>query len=370
MIATKTFEKEWINDLSKQFGRKRLANPELIEKVTKALHLLELLSLSDLDFIFKGGTSLLLLLNKVHRFSIDIDIIIERKKDETDIDSLLDAIVQKSDVFESWQENNRHASGIPKAHYKLFYNSALDPSEQRYILLDILFEENHYTELVDKEINCEFISYDEPAATVRMPSIDSILGDKLTAFAPQTTGIQYGKGKELEIIKQLFDIENLFNEMENVGIVNTTFRKFASQELVYREKESLQVDEVLLDIFYTSTIICAQGSIGAEEFKSLQEGISKITDYIFTRNYLMRDALVSAAKAAYLSQILLSGRDQIERFSGDKIEDWKIERPLNLRGDETKIWRPRNINNVKKTSPEAFFYLFKALEIHFDEVMV
>jgi predicted nucleotidyltransferase component of viral defense system len=40
-----------------------------------ALHLLERLKANGLNFVFKGGTSLLLLLKEGNRFSIDIDII-------------------------------------------------------------------------------------------------------------------------------------------------------------------------------------------------------------------------------------------------------------------------------------------------------
>ena len=76
-----------------------MADPTLIEKVTKAFHLVEELSKTDLEFIFKGGTSLLLLLNKMHRFSIDIDIIIEKQKHEVDMQRNLFEIVDKSSVF-------------------------------------------------------------------------------------------------------------------------------------------------------------------------------------------------------------------------------------------------------------------------------
>ena len=40
---------------------------------------------------------------------------------------------------------------------------------------------------------------------VNLPDKNCILGDKLTAFAPHTTGIPTGEDKELEIKKQLFD---------------------------------------------------------------------------------------------------------------------------------------------------------------------
>ncbi|NDP20272.1 MAG: nucleotidyl transferase AbiEii/AbiGii toxin family protein [Paludibacter sp.] len=39
----------------------------------RALLLLEGLKESELEFIFKGGTTLMLLLNRTKRFSIDID---------------------------------------------------------------------------------------------------------------------------------------------------------------------------------------------------------------------------------------------------------------------------------------------------------
>jgi len=50
--------------------------PQLLEKVYRALSLLEGLAESKLDFIFKGGTAVMLLLGKTERFSIDIDIIL------------------------------------------------------------------------------------------------------------------------------------------------------------------------------------------------------------------------------------------------------------------------------------------------------
>lgn len=65
---------------------------------------------------------------------------------------------------------------------------------------------------------------------VTMPSVDCILGDKLTAFAPHTTGIPYNIDKELEIIKQMYDISCLFDEfngkleqLEQGLYINTDF---------------------------------------------------------------------------------------------------------------------------------------------------
>jgi predicted nucleotidyltransferase component of viral defense system len=72
MIHKETFSKDWINDVSL---KNRNADKTLIEKVCRAFALLEGLSGSGLEFIFKGGTSLMLLTGSNRRLSIDIDII-------------------------------------------------------------------------------------------------------------------------------------------------------------------------------------------------------------------------------------------------------------------------------------------------------
>lgn len=204
MISDNTFTKEWIQGISLDYKQgKRKADPGLIEKVTKAIYLLESLAQTDLKFIFKGGTSLLLLLNDMHRFSIDIDIIVESEKDEDAMEKTLSHLVEQSEIFTRFEENVRNSNQeIPKAHYKLFYMSVID-EEESHIILDILYEKSHYSDVIKKSIDCGIIKCEGPEVYVNVPSVDCILGDKLTAFAPNTTGIPYGKDKELEIIKQL-----------------------------------------------------------------------------------------------------------------------------------------------------------------------
>lgn len=148
MIDQSTYTRDWVNYVSTNYGHgRKKANPMLIEKVTKALHLLELLMETNLNFIFKSGTSLLLLLDKMYRFSIDIDIIVDDDKSNIDMKSMLDQVVSNSSVFLRFEANDRvNTMHIPKAHYKLFYNSVMDGAEG-YVLLDILFEKNNYPKI-------------------------------------------------------------------------------------------------------------------------------------------------------------------------------------------------------------------------------
>lgn len=73
MLSKENFTKDYIERLRKQ---NRL-DPMLLERTIYAFGLLEALARVGMPFIFKGGTSLMLLLNKPRRLSTDIDIIVE-----------------------------------------------------------------------------------------------------------------------------------------------------------------------------------------------------------------------------------------------------------------------------------------------------
>ncbi len=81
MIDKEKLTIDWINKVSKE---KRNADKILVEKVIRALVLLEGLVKQNLSFVFKGGTALMLHLNSSKRLSIDIDIIIPVKSNELD----------------------------------------------------------------------------------------------------------------------------------------------------------------------------------------------------------------------------------------------------------------------------------------------
>jgi len=69
---------DWIKEESKKNND---ADKILVDRALHALLLLEGLSKQNLDFIFKGGTALMLLLGTAKRLSIDIDIILHKHTD-------------------------------------------------------------------------------------------------------------------------------------------------------------------------------------------------------------------------------------------------------------------------------------------------
>ncbi|MCL5772595.1 MAG: nucleotidyl transferase AbiEii/AbiGii toxin family protein [Actinobacteria bacterium] len=355
MIKENSFSKEWIISRCVLLKRgKNKADPELVEKVIYALYLLESIKKAGLPFIFKGGTALLLLLKEIHRFSIDIDILIEKDISTYSIIEMLNNLIRNNNIFYKFEKSKRaNTKNINKTHFKFCFRSLLD-GRDKYILLDVLFESNSFAELVEKEISCNLLDIEDEIQKVLMPSIECILGDKLTAFAPNTTGIPYGVNKELEIIKQMFDISILFDEVKNLRAISDTFSNIAKNEIRYRNL-AVDLSEIYNDIIDTSITIAFRGKSKIEEFSSLLEGIKRVRSFIISKNFILEEAVLSAAKVAYLTALLKNKIYEIDFFNNKKdITNLEIidERFRN------------NFKSIKKFSPEAYYYLYKFVEIN------
>ena len=79
MITDQCFTKESVTRKRGEMGR---VDPALLEKCIHALALLCALGESCVPFVFKGGTSMILLLKEFHRLSIDIDIVTDMLRTE------------------------------------------------------------------------------------------------------------------------------------------------------------------------------------------------------------------------------------------------------------------------------------------------
>ena len=348
MINKESLNENWIKDIAKNHK----SDPILVEKVIRALYLLETLQQTNLKFIFKGGTALMLMLPEPKRFSIDIDIIVPDKSQ--DIKSYLDQVIQNSDFIEYKLNERKTKSNIEKAHYKFYYNPVTNArAESEYILLDVLYEDSHYGEHTHEiPVNSLFILSEGEDVSVTVPLPEAILGDKLTAYAPNTTGIPYGRDKEVEIIKQLFDIGHLFNIVNDVEVISNVFDQLAKTELKYRELDQLPTD-VLKDIYQTGIVIGTRGKSGEGKFDELQKGIQNIRNFIFSESFHLNRAMVPAAKSAYITAIIRSNEKVLNRYSDPKeIANWNIEQPFETR-----------LNKLKKSNPEAFFYWYHTFEL-------
>ncbi len=349
MILSATYTLDWITAVRGKLGRK--VDPKMIEKVINALVLLEQLKINGIDLIFKGGTSLLLTSKSPTRFSIDIDIITQHK--DTDIQTALDKIVGVG-LFTRWEPDNERktAPEAPVTHYKAYYESKVDKSYgEEPILLDVLHTANPYPKVFECTIEHDWLQTEGEPVLVNIPLHDCILGDKLTAFAPKTTGILYSKNRPVEIIKQLYDISYLFDQIENIQLVKKSYQRIVMEELAYR-KLDMSYQNVLDDTIEACLALASRDEKN-KDFIHLRTGIVNITNFIINR-FKIEEAIAAAGKVAYLCMVLKSDQDiAIQKFqSPEEIRELSID-------TKEHNW----LNKLKKSNPEAFFYWEKALAI-------
>jgi hypothetical protein len=294
-----------------------------------------------------------LLHGSTKRLSIDIDIILPNK---TELDDAFKKIVTDKRFIRYELQERYVNSNIEKAHYKFYYEPAYRTARaEEYVLLDILFEKPQYQKIVTQGIDSTFVFQIGTPLPVQIPSFDDILGDKLTAFAPNTTGIPYekaGESRAMEIIKQLYDIGNLVEQMQNPGITATTFHAFAKTELGYRGIIG-ETKLVLDDIFDTSLTISTKGKLGKGRMDALKQGISQLKQYIFSENYHIEKAVTHSARAAYAASLISTSGKAVKHFSDPlEIKDWNI-------GNQ----QYNKLNKLRKSNPEAFYYWYQTLTL-------
>jgi predicted nucleotidyltransferase component of viral defense system len=353
MINQKEITNEWLSKVSKE---NKNADKILVEKVVRALLLLEGLVKQNIPFLFKGGTALMLHFNSTRRLSIDIDIILPQEIEN--LEQTLDLLALEQGFLRKELQHRDTKSKIKKEHYKFFYTQLHKTSkEEEYVLLDILYEEANYSKIILLPIQSTFVPIIDAPLNVNVPILEDILGDKLTAFAPNTTGIPYFKKEDsmsMEIIKQLYDIGNLFEVVNELSVIRTTFYRFAKTELAYRNSDKMNEADVLEDIYQTSLCIVTRGIDGKGNFEELQNGIQRIGSFIFSENYHIEKAITHASKAAYLATLIKYGILAIKKFESPvQIKDWSIGEPLN-----------NKLNKLKKTNPEAFFYWYHIFSLY------
>ena len=354
MINEKTFTKEWLITVNKKLGWNRQESQlKNLEKATAALYLLENLQFSGLQFIFKGGTSLLLILEHIYRLSVDIDIILKSKPENIAFD--FDRLCGNSRLFYRWEKQTRESDELFNCeHYRFFYRPYADEGEESYILLDLYFSKNLYTNLMELEIASDILLSEGKNLSVTVPTVDCILADKLTAFAPETIGIPLSaepgkRPKRVEVLKQLFDIGNLFDLCEDINTIRKTYINIAEHEINQINK-SLTHFDVLEDTFDYALIIGHNGSLDKEKYNSVQKGFGDFNRFVADLSFDESKAVLAASKTAYLVTLLKSDYSgDIQKYS-DSIDmaQWVIKQK------EYKAF-----NDYKFSNPQAFFYWYK-----------
>ncbi len=348
MLSKDNFTKENIQRLQKMSGN----DPSLLEKTVYAFGLLEAIAKVGMPFIFKGGTCLMLLLDKPQRLSTDIDIIVAPG---TDVDHYIQMAGQVFPFISQKEDVRAGSNDIEKRHYEFSYNSPVN-DKPLVILLDIVFEDNHYKTLLVKPIQNELLLTEGENLEINIPDVNSILGDKLTAFAPHTTGINFGIDKELEIIKQLYDCCTLLEKMTDFAAVADVYKKVVETELAYRGL-SIDAKEVSKDTIKSCLCIISRGALYKDDYGYFSDGIRKIGGHIFADDFNGEVAAHMACKLLYLAACLAC-----------EIDYPVIRNPEEFLEEKLIFAGARRLNYIRKTDTEAYAYLVSAIKVLGDEI--
>lgn len=256
------------------------------------------------------------------------------------------------------ERKQRDDADIPKSHSKFFYQIAYrnDTDAQSYILLDVLYEDIHYFQTRQIAIDCPFIRLEGEPLMVTVPSAEDILGDKLTAFAPNTTGIPYyknGRSCSMEIAKQLYDVGRLFENVSGLQITSEAFRKIALVELSYRSLGT-DIGQVFNDIRQTALCISTRGKAGEGDFELIQDGIIRVKSFMYKQRYQIDNAIIDASRAAYLATLIEKGISEMELYSGT---------PADIKDLSIRPSLTNKLNKLRNNLPEAFYYWAKTSEL-------
>ena len=306
MIDRKTYTKEHLSFLLSKYK----TDPQLLERAIFALGLLEAISKVSKEFCFKGGSSLMILTDMPRRLSTDIDIIVEP---DFDIEKL---VIEASKIypFISYEESVRKTNkNISKKHYRFNYKSILREGKETPILLDVLFEKTPYDVTIKTNIKNEMLISSGEDNYVYTPTVEALLGDKLTAFAPHTVGIKFhnedfSNDKRLEVVKQLLDISTLFNIANDFESVKRNYISVCEEEIKYRDL-NITYNECLLDSFNTALSIISRGAYNKDDYQFLVEGITGITNHIYGQKYSSEKAVDDAANVILLVAGILTETD-------------------------------------------------------------
>lgn len=331
-----------MESLRKELGFK---DPGIFEKAVYAFDLLSELFGIYPNLIFKGGTSILLHIFPPARLSIDIDVLLSVKERA----GLKDAIIKMATAAEWFDtvEEDIRGGKIPKAHYKFYFTSQFSRVPQ-YVLLDVVFTEHSYKNLLKRDISKLPLVFFDSSAVVLIPTPEGLLGDKMTAVSPNTMGIPLNEKRSMEVLKQIIDLGELFNIANDVDDLRQSFISTAEQENAFRGT-SYSMDEVVDDILdiafkYSQSLLRGADNL-FPEITLINDGLGKVSNHL-RKKIGQQEIKIALAKIVYMAVVLNSNKTTkiVKKVDLSLIKGKKLP-------EEYKI-----LERLKVVNPEAYFY--------------
>jgi len=261
----------------------------LLETCLHAFELLGRLAGSGLPFLFKGGTSLLLHSPDFRRISTDIDIVTPVAGD-----ALLDQLraVGQGPPFIGFEEQDRGFRGQPqRRHFRYLYRPVTG-GQPLPLLLDVV-EDDFHTLAVEEKLVAQPWFQPETEARVKVQTVETLLGDKLAAFAPRTTGVPYRKrrpdgsemdGDLLQIAKQFYDVATLYDLSPTPQACKHAWLEHVNRESKYQGM-TFSPEDVLRDTFQAClgiTMMNFPEKRRHQDTAQLTQGINALQNHVIT----------------------------------------------------------------------------------------
>jgi hypothetical protein len=297
----------------------------------------------------------------MRRLSIDIDILCAAPA--TVIDPIL-AEIARVPPFIRYDEDERGSRGLPqRRHFKFFYTPIVAGNPAPYVLLDVVEEADTPHEVVRRAISPQLLEI-RREILVTVPTVESLLADKLTAFAPRTIGVPFTPANgappdTMQIMKQLFDVGELFSLARDLEAVRRVYARVFAQENVYRGGK-FNREEALNDTLDIAKRYCLSGFRGAQhhaDVQLLENGRNRLEGHLVDHRFDQQAAKIAAAKAGVMARLLLSEATSDVLRECQAIPTPEQIRPLEIGGEE------RFLNRLKAINPEAFWYWYQAVRV-------
>lgn len=293
---------------------------QTLEKCALALELVGRLRKERLDFIFKGGTSLMLLFDLPKRLSIDVDILCLEPLEK--LNEILNRVVTEA-PFNRWKhQDHRDREAPPTKHFQVYYDPIVPQAHPPSIQIDVIESESPYAQLVEQRVEAPFLEIEEDVS-VPMPSASCLLGDKLAAFAPSTIGYPYqpisrtgreGEPRPIKVLKHLFDLGVLAELGTNMTHTIRTYEKIFEEQLKFRgkafEKQGIQISrDVALDdsqdaAFWAARVGGRRLPKGEAKLNFMQGGIRALRSHLFNEPFGPAETRLAAGCATLVAEIV------------------------------------------------------------------
>lgn len=328
-----------------------LATPFTLNREPVAL--LDALATRGLEFVFKGGTSLLLRLPRIRRLSIGVDIFCHEPAEKLDRPL---GEVSRTPPFTGMTEHDRGEHRIPaRRHFKFSYTPLDAKNPAPFVLLDVVHERNVYPRVERVPLRTAFLESD---GALLVPTVEGLLGDKLTAFGPNTTGVPLNEQRAMQFMKHVFDIGELFNAASDLAAVRAAYDQVFAAENGYRGGK-FTTEIALEDTFNTAYRIAQVGFAAAPKDgrdELLDAGRKQIGSHLVGVKFRREEMKIAAAKAALLTSALRAAAPPA--FAALRYHDSKL---ASLK--DTKFDAAYSAIGKLKPIPAAIWFWVEALRL-------